>query len=125
MSFHGPFSFSILNEQAGDRLDNLVALQVIDCSRSMAANLIREGRIRVLNEIKKPGYRVKIGDIVAGRIPAPEPIACEPEAIALNVLHEDDDIVVINKPAGMVVHPAPGHFSGTLVNAILYHCPKL
>jgi len=125
MSFHGPFSFSVLNEHAGERLDNVVAQQVTGCSRSMAANFIREGQIRVRNEIKKPGYRVKAGDIISGRIPAPEPIACEPEAITLSLLHEDDDIVVISKPAGMVVHPAPGHFSGTLVNAILYHCPKL
>lgn len=125
MSLHGPFSFSVLDDHAGDRLDNVIALQVAGCSRSMAANLLREGLIRVRNEIKKPGYRVKSGDLVSGRIPSPEPIDCEPEAIALSILLEDDDILVINKPAGMVVHPAPGHFSGTLVNAVLYHCPKL
>ncbi|MDO9111622.1 MAG: RluA family pseudouridine synthase, partial [Desulfatirhabdiaceae bacterium] len=125
MPFHGPFSFSVAGDHAGERLDNVVALQVAGCSRSMAANFIREGQIRVRNEIKKPGYRVKTGDIISGRIPAPEPISCQPEAISLCVLHEDDHIVVISKPAGMVVHPAPGHFSGTLVNAILYHCPKL
>jgi 23S rRNA pseudouridine1911/1915/1917 synthase len=125
MTSHGPFSFSALDEHAGERLDNVIAMQVPGCSRSMAAVLIRDGQIRVRNEIKKPGYRVKTGDIISGRIPAPEPISCEPEAITLNILYEDDDIVVINKPAGMVVHPAPGHFSGTLVNAILHHCPKL
>jgi len=122
---NGPFSFSVVNEHAGERLDNVIALQVTGCSRSMAANFIREGQIQVRNEIKKPGYRVKAGDIISGRIPAPEPISCEPEAITLSILHEDEHIVVINKPAGMVVHPAPGHFSGTLVNAILYHCPNL
>jgi len=125
MPLLGPFSFSILNEYAGERLDNVIVLQVTGCSRSMSANFIRDGQIRVQNEIKKPGYRVKVGDDVSGCIPAPEPIACEPEAITLNILHEDDDIVVVSKPAGMVVHPAPGHLSGTLVNAILYHCPKL
>ncbi len=125
MPFHGPFSFSVLKEQAGERLDNVIALQVAGCSRSMAANLLREGQIQVLNEIRKPGYRVKAGEIISGNIPAPEPIACEPEAIPFCILHEDDDILVIDKPAGMVVHPAPGHFSGTLVNAILYHCPDL
>ena len=123
--YHDPFSFPVLNEHAGERLDNVIALLVNGCSRSMAANFLREGRIRVQNEIKKPGYRVKADDIITGCIPAPEPISCEPEAITLAILHEDDDIVVISKPAGMVVHPAPGHFSGTLVNAILYHCPKL
>ncbi len=125
MYFHGPFSFAVLNEHAGERLDNMVALRVDGCSRSMAANFIRNGLIRVGSALKKPGYRVKAGDSVSGRIPAPVPIACEPEEIILSILHEDDDILVINKPAGMVVHPAPGHFSGTLVNAILYHCPKL
>jgi 23S rRNA pseudouridine1911/1915/1917 synthase len=125
MPLHGPFTFSVLNEQAGERLDNVIVQQVTGCSRSMAAIFIREGLIQVRNEIKKPGYRVKAGDIISGSIPAPEPIFCEPEAITLNILYEDDHIVVINKPAGMVVHPAPGHFSGTLVNAILYHCPKL
>jgi 23S rRNA pseudouridine1911/1915/1917 synthase len=114
-----------MNDHAGERLDNVIALQVAGCTRSMAANFIREGRIRVRDEIKKPGYRVKAGDIISGRIPPPEPISCEPEAITLSILHEDDEILVISKPAGMVVHPAPGHFSGTLVNAILYHCPNL
>ena len=114
-----------MKEQAGERLDNIIALQVAGCSRSMAANLLREGQIQVLNETRKPGYRVKAGEIISGNIPAPEPIACEPEAIPFCILHEDDDILVIDKPAGMVVHPAPGHFSGTLVNAILYHCPDL
>jgi 23S rRNA pseudouridine1911/1915/1917 synthase len=125
MSFHGPFSFSVLDEYAGERLDNLIARQVPDCSRSMATHFVREGQIRVRNEIKKPGYRVKTGEIISGCIPAPEPIACNPEAISLCILHEDAHILVIDKPAGMVVHPAPGHFSGTLVNAILYHCPAL
>lgn len=125
MPFHGPFSFSVADDHAGERLDNLVALQVAGCSRSMAANFIRDGQIRVRNEIRKPGYRVKAGDIISGCIPAPEPISCQPEAITLCVLYEDDHIVVISKPSGMVVHPAPGHFTGTLVNAILYHCPKL
>ena len=125
MSFHGPFSFSVLHEHAGERLDNVIVLQVPDFSRSLATHFIREGQIRVRNEIKKPGYRVKAGEIISGCIPAPEPIACVPEAISLCILHEDDDILVVDKPAGMVVHPAPGHFSGTLVNAILYHCPTL
>jgi 23S rRNA pseudouridine1911/1915/1917 synthase len=125
MSFQGPFSFSVLNQHAGERLDNVIVLQVPDCSRSLVTHCIREGWIRIWNEIKKPGYRVKAGEIISGCIPAPEPIACHPEAISLSILHEDDDIIVIDKPPAMVVHPAPGHFTGTLVNAILHHCPKL
>jgi 23S rRNA pseudouridine1911/1915/1917 synthase len=125
MSFQGPFSFSVLNEHAGERLDNVIVLYVTDCSRSLVTHCIREGQIRIRNEIKKPGYRVKAGEIISGCIPAPVSIACHPEAISLSILHEDDDILVIDKPPAMVVHPAPGHFTGTLVNAILYHCPNL
>lgn len=123
--FHGPFSFTVLLEEAGERLDNLIALHLDGCTRSMATHFIREGCVQVRNEIKKTGYRVKPGDVISGSIPAPEPISCEPEPISLSILLEDDDILVIDKPAGMVVHPAPGHYTGTLVNAILYHCPNL
>jgi 23S rRNA pseudouridine1911/1915/1917 synthase len=125
MSSRGPFSFIVPDEHAGDRLDAVIALIVPGCSRSMATQFIREGRIRIVDELKKPGYRVKAGDHVSGCIPAPESIACEPEPISLCIVHEDAHILVINKPAGMVVHPAPGHHSGTLVNAILHHCPSL
>jgi 23S rRNA pseudouridine1911/1915/1917 synthase len=75
--------------------------------------------------VRKPGYRIKTGDEICGCIPPPTPILSKPESISIDILHEDDDIVVINKQPGLVVHPAPGHHSGTLVNALLYHCPKL
>jgi 23S rRNA pseudouridine1911/1915/1917 synthase len=91
----------------------------------LAANLISNANIRVDGQPKKPGYRVKAGDHIEGQIPAPEPIDFEPEPIEIDRLHEDNHLVVINKPSGLVVHPAPGHYSGTLVNALLYHCPDL
>jgi 23S rRNA pseudouridine1911/1915/1917 synthase len=119
--------FHIIVDQnsAGRRLDLFVSDRHTDCSRTYAAELIRQGFIRVGYEIRKPGYRLRIGDAVHGTIPAPEPISVTPEPLPLNILYEDGDLIVINKPAGMVVHPAPGHEHGTLVNAILHRCPDL
>jgi len=103
----------------------VVSSLIPSCSRSIAALLILKGKITVQDNVKKPGYRVKSGDKISGTIPDPEPVRYLPEPIALNILYEDEDIIVINKPSDIVVHPAPGHYSGTLVNALLYHCPGL
>lgn len=111
--------------QAGRRLDIVSAAALSDCSRSLAAVLIKKGHIRVRNEIKKPGYRVRSGDPVRICLPPPDPPGFEPQAIAFGILYEDEYLIVVNKPPGLVVHPAPGHFSGTLVNGLLYHCPDL
>lgn len=100
-------------------------MYVPDCSRSHAARLIRNGLIRLNTELKKPGYRVKTGDCVEGELPPPETVAFNPEPMDLNVLYEDKDIIVINKPPDLVIHPAPGHYTGTLVNGLLHHCPDL
>jgi len=107
------------------RLDAVVASHLPDCSRSLAANLIGNHQILVDHLPKKPGYRVKSGEQISIRMPDPEPVEYQPEPIPLDILYQDNDLVVINKPAGIVVHPAPGHSSGTLVNALLYHCPDL
>jgi len=125
MSRNGAFSICVANSDQGQRLDVLVASHLSDCSRSFAASLISNAQIRVDGQPKKPGYRVKAGDKIEGQIPAPEPIGFKPEPIEINRLYEDKHLVVINKPPGLVVHPAPGHYSGTLVNALLYHCPDL
>jgi 23S rRNA pseudouridine1911/1915/1917 synthase len=120
-------AFTILVEppDSGKRLDRYIASCISDCSRSIATNLIRNGKIRVQGMVRKPGYRVKAGDEISGCIPPPEPVLFKPEPIPIEILHEDDEIIVINKQPGLVVHPAPGHHSGTLVNALLHHCPKL
>ncbi len=125
MSSKSFFSIDVTDQLSGMRIDVAVSMRVAGCSRSMAGALIREGRIRVQGDVKKPGYRLKTGEVISGDIPAPVPIDCVPESIKIQILHEDEDIIVIDKPAGMVVHPAPGHRSGTLVNAILHHCPHL
>jgi 23S rRNA pseudouridine1911/1915/1917 synthase len=125
MSRNGAFSICVTKSDHGQRLDALVASHLSDCSRSFAAHLISNTNIRVDGQPKKPGYRVKTGDNIKGQIPAPEPIDSEPEPIEIDRLYEDKHLIVINKPPGLVVHPAPGHYSGTLVNALLYHCPDL
>jgi len=109
----------------GQRLDKYVAQMVPDLSRSRAQKLIEEGLVKVNGGIAKPSYRVEVGDQIVVRIPPPEPLEVRPEPIPLDIVHEDEDIIVVNKPAGMVVHPAYGHRTGTLVNAVLAHCPDL
>ncbi len=120
-------AFSIIAEErsAGQRLDVLIASLLADCSRSHAAALIRNGMIQVGTEPRKPGYRVQFGDRIRGNIPPPDPPVFRPEPIPLHVIYEDGDIILIDKPAGFVVHPAPGHADGTLVNALLHHCPDI
>jgi 23S rRNA pseudouridine1911/1915/1917 synthase len=125
MSVNGVFTILIDESEHNRRLDAVVAAHLPDCSRSLAANLIGNHKILVDNQPKKPGYRVKSGEQILGRIPAPEPVDYKPEPIPLDILYQDRHIVVLNKPAGLVVHPAPGHASGTLVNALLHHCPDL
>jgi 23S rRNA pseudouridine1911/1915/1917 synthase len=110
---------------AGRRFDLYLSTVLEDCSRSRAAQLIRSGLVTIGDFRKKPGYRLQAGDRVAGSLPDPTPAEYLPEAIDLDILYEDTHILVLNKRPGMVVHPAPGHESGTLVNAILHHCTNL
>ena len=121
----GVFHIVVDPIDAGTRLDWLVAFRVSALTRSQAAALIQHGQITVNNLPKKPGYRLHAKDEISGRIPPPAGTVVKPEPLALDILHEDDDVIVLNKPAGVVVHPAPGHASGTLVNALLYHCPTI
>lgn len=118
------FTLSDLGD-ANQRLDSLVSAHVEECSRSLAADLIRKGHIRVGTETKKPGYRPKPGEVIRGCIPSPKPISCEPEPVPLDILFEDRDLIILNKAPGQVVHPAPGHDSGTIVHGLLHHCPNL
>ncbi|OQY13249.1 MAG: hypothetical protein B6I30_03315 [Desulfobacteraceae bacterium 4572_187] len=124
---HNQSAFTVFVDESdtGKRLDVVVASVISDCSRSYAAKLIIEGHIQVQGEKKKPGYRVKAGEKVEARVPNPTSTIFEPEPIEIDILYEDEYLIVINKRAGIVVHPAPGHYSGTLVNALLHHCPDL
>ena len=108
------------------RLDAVISNLNKACSRNLAVKLINKGLIFVNNENKKPGFKLKPNDIITGIIPDPDyDIAVIPENIRLDIQFEDDHIIVINKKAGMVVHPAPGNLSGTLVNALLFHEPGI
>jgi 23S rRNA pseudouridine1911/1915/1917 synthase len=107
------------------RADVFLAAHLPGCSRSFASQLLSSGQFKINGKDGKPAYRLKTGDILAGHIPAARPCGFQPEPIPLHILHEDAHILVINKPRGLVVHPAPGHNSGTLVNGLLHHCPDL
>ena len=122
---NGAFTIIVEESDSGRRLDTVVASRLADCSRSLAATLIAGQHILVDQQPKKPGYHIKPGDRIEGRIPAPEVVDFKPEPIPLHILFQDSHIIVINKQPGIVVHPAPGHRSGTLVNALLFHCPDL
>jgi len=118
--------FIISRSQVNSRLDWIIAGKVAAVSRSQVAALILEGNILVSGKKKKPGYRVKTGDVISGLIPEPEygenP---KPQLMDLSIIFEDDYLLVLDKPAGMVVHPGPGNFSNTLVNGLLNHIPSL
>jgi 23S rRNA pseudouridine1911/1915/1917 synthase len=125
MPAKGAFTIRVRPSDEAKRLDVLVTSFLSDRTRTFVSNLITNQHIRVDGRPKKPGYRVKSGEQISGVIPPPEPVEFKPEPIALDILFEDEHIIVINKQPGLVVHPAPGHFSGTLVNGLLYHCPDL
>ncbi len=116
---------SVSNADAGLRLDAYIARHLADCTRSYAASLIRKGAIQVDGAPVKPSHKTKSQEHITVRIPAPEPIDLIPEPMDLDILLEDRHLIVINKPPGLVVHPAAGHATGTLVNGILHHCPNL
>lgn len=105
----------------GKRLDVFVS-ERFSVTRSFAQNLIDDGHVLVNFEVKNKNYRIRQGDCVEANIPEPTELSAEAEDIELDVVYEDDDIIVVNKSSGMVVHPAPGNENKTLVNALLYHC---
>jgi 23S rRNA pseudouridine1911/1915/1917 synthase len=108
------------------RLDKLLLSRYPDFSRSRIEGLVKAGFVTVNGTVAgKTGLKVSASDVITVDIPPPVPAVPEPEAIPLSVVHEDDDLLVIDKAPGMVVHPAPGHVTGTLVNALLHHCPHL
>ena len=119
------FTVCVDETDAGKRLDILISSRISDCSRVLATHHIRSGNIRIDDSVKKPGYRVRAGERIKGFLPPPEPVRFQPESIPMDILYEDAHLIVINKQPGLVVHPAPGHHSGTLVNGLLSHCPKL
>lgn len=112
----------VIDEDKDNRLDVFLAEQYEELSRSYLQKLIKDENIKVNGKIEKPKYLVQVGDVIEVELPKEKSILIEPENISLNIVYEDDDIIIVNKPQGMVVHPAPGNYTGTLVNALLYHC---
>ena len=118
-------SQTLIADRDGERLDLLLSRAVPDLSRSHAQRLIADGCVRVTGATPKASLRLEAGTLIELTMPEPRATTVTPEAIPLRVLYEDADVLVIDKPAGMPVHPGPGHESATVVNAVLAHCPDL
>lgn len=114
--------FLVEEDEEGDRLDVYLADQFVDMSRSYIQKIIKDKKVTVNGKIEKSKYLVKEEDKIVIEIPKPKVLEVVPQDITIEIVYEDDDIIIVNKPQGMVVHPAPGNYEGTLVNAILYHC---
>ena len=112
-------------ESGGERLDRYLAARLPQLSRSVVQRLIAEGEIRLNGAVVRASYKVRPGDRIEVHLPPPRPAALQAESIPLDILYEDEAIIVIDKPAGMIVHPGAGTTSGTLVNAVLAHAPDL
>jgi 23S rRNA pseudouridine1911/1915/1917 synthase len=119
------FSFQVSKKDQGRRLDQFLSKTNLNLSRSQAKILIEKQHIFLNQKTTKPSVHIKAGDTVSGALPEPSPLSLKAEPIPVTILYEDSSIVVIDKPSGMVVHPAYGNPSGTLVNALLYHCKDL
>ena len=112
-------------EDAGERLDSFVASALPDISRSYSKKLITDGKVLVNDSKAKPSYCVSEDDAISVQIQDPKPTKVQAQDIPIDIVYEDDDVIVINKARGMVVHPSAGHEDGTLVNALLYHCGSM
>lgn len=117
-----PISLLTTPEDAGTRLDSFLAASLPELTRSAAARLIETGQVAVNGRPAVKSGRLSGNETVCVVLPDPEPVEAVPQDIPLDVVYEDRDVIVVNKPSGLVVHPAPGHPDGTLVNALLYHC---
>jgi len=118
-------TYTIEEQQQGERIDKALSSLQSEWSRTQIGNWISEGVIKVNGDAVKAKYKVKAGDIIAIDVPEVEELDVVAENLDLDIVYEDADVLVVNKPKGMVVHPAPGHMGGTLVNGLMYHCKDL
>ncbi|MDQ0900124.1 MULTISPECIES: RluA family pseudouridine synthase [unclassified Paenibacillus] len=118
--------WTVEEQYASERIDKFIteALEE-DVSRTLVQQWVKDGHVKVNGKTTKPNYKLSEQDVISLRIPEPQGVELAAENIPLNVVYEDADVIVINKQRGLVVHPAPGHYSGTLVNALMYHCKDL
>ncbi len=119
------YQLEVPQKAEGQRLDHFLTNQSPFLSRSQVQRLIESGKVLVNNGTKRCSYRVRTGELIEMRVPPVEDTVLVPEKIPLDIIYEDEDLLVVNKPQGMVVHPAAGHWKGTLVNALLNHCTQL
>ncbi len=122
ISYNELISIRIDAESAGERADKLLSYSLSDYSRSFVQNLFSDGLVSCNGKNISKGFKPKYGDEISFTVPEPKEISLEPENIPLDIVYEDSDLLIVNKPRGMVVHPAPGNYSSTLVNALLWHC---
>ncbi len=115
----------VVEENANWRLDKIVAKKMPEFSRTRIQEMINQGLVLVNQKMEKPSYKIRIGDQIEIIVVDNTDLDLEPENIPLNIVYEDNDIIVVDKPSGMIVHPSPGIVHGTLVNALLYHCNDL
>lgn len=118
-------NYTIEEENVGKRLDLFVSENEVDMSRSFVQGIIEKQQVKVNEQIKKSNYKLRVGDRVQVELAEPVELQVEAEDIPLDIIYEDSDVIVINKPQDMVVHPAPGNYTGTLVNGLLHHCKDL
>ncbi|MGM9944503.1 MAG: RluA family pseudouridine synthase [Lysinibacillus sp.] len=118
-------TYTIEEQHAGERIDKAVSSLQTEWSRTQIGNWVSEGVLTVNGEVVKPKYKVKTGDVIEITVPEAEELEIVAEDLNLEIVYEDADVLVVNKPRGMVVHPAPGHTTGTLVNGLMYHCKDL
>ena len=116
------YTFEITAESAGQRIDKFLSTVIEDMSRSSIAALCDDGLVLSGGKTVGKNYKLRVGDIISVTVPEPKEYEAQAENIPLDIVFEDNDLLVVNKPKGMVVHPAPGNYGGTLVNALLYHC---
>lgn len=117
--------YNILDENKDERIDKFLSTVIEGKSRSYFQGLIEENKVTVNNKVIKSNYKLRVGDMVTVVMPEPVELDVKAEKLELNIIYEDKDVVIINKEKGVVVHPAPGNYTGTLVNGLLYHCDDL
>lgn len=122
IEYNEPVSVVIDDDYGGSRLDRILSDVLRDYSRSFIQNLFTEGLVRFEGKAVSKSFKPKSGNVIEFTVPEPKEISLEPENIPLDIVYEDGDLLVVNKPRGMVVHPAPGNYDSTLVNALLWHC---
>lgn len=119
------FFFQVMQKEEGARLDRFLVSRKADLSRSRIQDLIKSEAVTINGGASRPSYRIRAGDQIVLTLPEPSPTLLAPEPVAFDIVYEDGYVVVVNKPPGLVVHPAPGHATGTLVHGLLWHCRDL